>query len=383
MIANVVHLNLNARGGSERLSVATIHALQTLGLDVELSSLEKPNGDLSDFSYGGASLNYSSIKKFRTVNLLTSLEEILRGRADITVNTHGDVLAFYRKDFSKMNSIVYCHYPIAGYAIEFGHMEYENLIRQSILASLSEGAFERYAKMVRQSFRSMLINSTVLTNSNFSRTSLLNEFGVESAVIPPPVDVEKFQSIMYKTDEKQDDILVISRFHPSKRIENAIQISHLLKKARVGRKVRILGNISTDSCAYYESLTEMSRKLEVDDYVEFETNTTSERLLQVMKLSKVYLHPLPGEPFGISTVEAMSAGLVPVVPFIGGHAEFVPARYHFHTLGEAVEGVAHALTSSFVERKRISESARKYSVANYVQNFQKMVCEHLTVAPIC
>ncbi len=43
-----------------------------------------------------------------------------------------------------------------------------------------------------------------------------------------------------------------------------------------------------------------------------------------MRKSKVYFHPMVGEHFGISIVEAMAAGLVPVVSDVGGPTEFVP-----------------------------------------------------------
>jgi glycosyltransferase involved in cell wall biosynthesis len=44
-----------------------------------------------------------------------------------------------------------------------------------------------------------------------------------------------------------------------------------------------------------------------------------------MKKSKLYFHPLAGEPFGISIAEAMASGLIPSVPAVGGSTEFVPS----------------------------------------------------------
>lgn len=40
--------------------------------------------------------------------------------------------------------------------------------------------------------------------------------------------------------------------------------------------------------------------------------------------AKIYFHPMVGEHFGMSVVESMTAGLVPVVPDIGRPTEFVP-----------------------------------------------------------
>src|SRR3712207_5045110 len=99
-----------------------------------------------------------------------------------------------------------------------------------------------------------------------------------------------------------------------------------------------------------------------------------------MRRSKVYIHPLPGEPFGISTVEAMSAGIIPVVPDIGGHTEFVPAKYQFHTYGEGVQAVAAALAAPASERIRLSHSTQKYSVINYVKKFQEILAEVMDIS---
>jgi glycogen synthase len=87
----------------------------------------------------------------------------------------------------------------------------------------------------------------------------------------------------------------------------------------------------------------------------------------------VYFHPLLGEPFGISTVEAMSAGLIPVVPNVGGHTEFVPLKYQFRTFGEGVEAVSSALKASDSERVLISDSVKRYSIDSFIHHFQQIV----------
>jgi hypothetical protein len=44
LIANVTHLDLNARGGSERLAIATMEALSQLeDVELELSTFQRPN----------------------------------------------------------------------------------------------------------------------------------------------------------------------------------------------------------------------------------------------------------------------------------------------------------------------------------------------------
>jgi glycosyltransferase involved in cell wall biosynthesis len=170
-------------------------------------------------------------------------------------------------------------------------------------------------------------------------------------------------------------VLVISRFHYSKKIENAIKLARLLKENEIGDGLTIVGNISSDSIEYFSHLREMVEKYDLGRFVKFIINADFGMLADLVCQSKVYFHPLAGEPFGISIVEAMSAGLIPVVPDIGGYTEFVPKKYQFHTLGEAVEVVAEAMQAAHSEREKLSESVEQFSVSNYIQSFQKIVGE--------
>jgi hypothetical protein len=43
----------------------------------------------------------------------------------------------------------------------------------------------------------------------------------------------------------------------------------------------------------------------------------------------------------------MAAGLIPIVPHVGGNSEFVPERYHYGTLEQAAEIVRNVLFSYF------------------------------------
>jgi hypothetical protein len=71
----------------------------------------------------------------------------------------------------------------------------------------------------------------------------------------------------------------------------------------------------------------------------------------------------------------MGAGLIPVVPSIGGHTEFVPLKYQFHSFTEAKDSIAVAMDASFSERIRISDSVRRFSTINYIKRFQQIVKE--------
>jgi glycosyltransferase involved in cell wall biosynthesis len=214
-----------------------------------------------------------------------------------------------------------------------------------------------------------------LTSSEYSHKAIYKTFKIDSTVLSPPVDVDLFRkAVLFSSMNKRDDtILVISRFHPSKKVENAIRLAELLKQKGIGRSMKIVGNLSPHMIGYYSYLRKMVQDQDLSDYVTFHVNVSFNKLLSLMSKSKVYFHPLPGEPFGISTVEAMSAGLIPVVPDLGGHTEFVPLRYQFCNFIEAMESVAVAMDASFSERIRISDSVKRFSTSNYIRRFQQIV----------
>ena len=370
LIANIVHISLNARGGGERLAVATIKAISSMGIDVELSTLEKPDMQLIHDAYG-TSIE-ADLKKIRTLNIF---QKYCPRKCNVTVNTHGDMLPFYHNDFNKKNAITYCHYPIASHLIDCGDPDYSAALQNMCLLGMTPSLHYRYYNAARTAYIKMMVNSTVLTNSNFSRKAILKSFGVDSAVLPPPVDVDIFRNACLTSNSRNDSILVISRFHPSKKIENVIHLAKLLHQNELGTEMNIVGNMLPDGVGYFNYLNNLVKHYELEDFVRFEINLRFDRLLNLMRRSKVYVHPLPGEPFGISTVEAMSAGIIPVVPDIGGHTEFVPAKYQFHTYGQGVGAVAAALAAPASERDKLSHSTQKYSVTNYIKKFQQILTD--------
>src|SRR5215213_4076033 len=374
-MVNIVHLNLNARGGSERLALATIRALKEvndMNIDIDLTTLQKPDVHKIKGTYGKTGL--MAIRNIKRVNIIPSIDNVhLKKNYDLIINTHGDMFPFSQKGFSKDNSITYCHFPLAKYLIDVENEEYSRLIYGHRFSDIDE--YKKLLHSARNAYIDMIRNSTVLTNSEYSRKAIYKTFTIDSVVLSPPVDVDLFRkAVLFSSTNKRDNtILVISRFHPSKKIENAIRLAKLLKKNGIGQRMKIVGNLSPAMLGYYYHLKDAVKHQDLSDYVNFQVNVSFDKLLSLISGAKVYFHPLPGEPFGISTVEAMSAGLIPIVPSIGGHTEFVPLKYQFHTFGEGVEAVSSALNAPNSERMLISDSVRRYSIDSFIHHFQQIV----------
>ena len=383
MIANIVHISLNPRGGSERLAITVIHALSKIGINIDLTTFEEPNVSKLESAYGEVAT--SAIKKINTITIIDSIGKprINNKRYDLTINTHGDMLPYFLPYFSKSNSIVYCHFPLAKYLIDSKDPEYSRFLKGRILSTTNyTNPSTRYFDLASIAYASMLRSSTVISNSEFSRRVISKALGIDSIVLSPPVDVDLFRKAALfssRSSNRKNTILVISRFHPTKKIGNAIRLAKLLKQYKVGNGMKIVGNLPTKRYGgYYFYLKHLVDHFDLADYVTFEVNVSFSRLLNLMRESKVYFHPLLGEPFGISTVEAMSAGLIPVVPNIGGHTEFVPLKYQFRTFGEGVEAVSSALAAPNSERILISDSVRRYSTQNFIRGFQQILTSQIS-----
>ena len=389
---------MNPCGGAERLTLATMHALSQKGVNFDLTTCIQPNMTKLENAYG--SKIASIIEKAEKINLLESLEEPFidriseKGNYDFTVNTHGDTLPYYHRSFSKNNAVTYCHFPSARYHIDSENLEYLRDIRVTGFRQIDEMDYseknvprifdleteqkiKRYFKFLRDRYENLMKNTLVLTNSGYTRNAISNAFNIDAKILYPPVDVETFQEIALKSNQRDGMVLVISRIAPDKQIENAIEVARIMRGRGIGKIMTIAGNLHYYDHQYYQQMKNMIADYDLSDYVSLQTNISFSRLIQLMQLAKVYFHPRIDEHFGISIVEAMASGLVPVVSNIGGHTEFVPPKYHFHTLGHAADLIALAFEATNSERRAISSSTNKFSNENYVNSFHRILSELL------
>ena len=379
-----------------------MHALCQKGVNFDFTTCIKPNIKKLEDAYG---INVASIvKKVGKVNILNSLEDsviariIEKGNYDITINTHGDTLPFYHHTLSKNNAITYCHFPSAKYHIDSENLEYLRDIRVGGrgFTQIYETAYSKrkvvvpdlnlktkleirqYFDFLRVKYDSLMKNTLVLTNSKYCRNAIYNAFNIDAKILYPPVDVETFREAALKsTTQREDIILVISRIAPDKQIENAIELAKILRERDIGKKgMIIVGNLHYYDYEYYQKLRKMIVDYNLSDYVSLQTNIKFSKLVQLMQLAKVYFHPRIDEHFGISIVEAMASGLVPVVSDIGGHTEFVPPKYHFHTLSHAVDLIDLAFEATTdPEKLVISNSTSRFSNTNYIKSFHHTLSE--------
>jgi glycosyltransferase involved in cell wall biosynthesis len=400
MRAKVVHDDLNAGGGSERLAIATISLLAEMGFKVDLASFKKP--DIEQLKRDFGDIANSIDVTFKPLEFLSMLglkmataanpsesNAIQDNEYDLIINTHGDLLPYYPSNqTTDSNIITYCHFPVAPHLIEQGQADsYTRFIKrwtEKEDIETSEELKKETLEKVLRTYDFMIRNTAVVTNSNFSKKAIEERYGTEikPTVVYPPVDVEKFRRAALHSNKRENAILVVSRFSPDKQLENTIEITKILVKD-MDMQVRtvLVGNIASGDEQYLDKLRQLIKSYNLDSSIHIEVDASFDRLLELMRQSKIYLHPLAGEPFGISIVEAMSAGLIPVVPDQGGYTEFVPEYYQFHTHQQAADVIGKILIASDndlqAERDKISESISKFSIESYKAGLRSVI-ESLT-----
>jgi len=171
-----------------------------------------------------------------------------------------------------------------------------------------------------------LINEFVC-NSKFTKKFIDIEFGVDSEVLYPPVDIDHF-----KPGNKENIILAVGRFEPSKKQDSLIDAFRGLLNQGVQdwRLVFIGGSLSpVKDNDYLKKLKKEAQDLPID----FHVNAKFSLLKEYYQKAKLFWHakgynvsedsPKQMEHFGITPVEAMSAGCVPLVVDKGGLREIV------------------------------------------------------------
>lgn len=227
----------------------------------------------------------------------------------------------------------------------------------------------------------------LVSNSRFTRHWVERYWGTDTEVLYPPVT-------LHRRAAKEPVILNVGRFfaaeqgHSKKQLELVQAFRRLCDEGVSGWTLHLVGGCAPDGQAYLDEV----RAAAVGYPVEMHVNAPGAELAQLYGRASVYWHasglgedarrhPDRLEHFGISTVEAMSAGAVPVVVGLAGQLETVRHGvdgYHFRTAADLV-----ALTRLLIDDpsalSRMSASAearaRVFSAESFAQNLERIFDE--------
>ncbi len=370
MKVGVIHHSLNIPGGAEKLCLTTIEALKIRGHKVTLVTTEKTDWNLLAHNFGRVTKPdvESYLTARRLSRKLSSLSiafpyfvaqvfQLLlsksRKRHNVTINTFGDVV-------NSVADITYIHFPL-----RWAHQISQ--VPAFTNNSTWHAAAPVYGAVL--SCLNRIPSRELLTNSKFMQNIIEKHMNRKPLVIYPPVDVKNLASHCSGRTERSNVVLTISSYTPKRHLE---QIPHIAKQSKSADFI-IMGKADDYSLVTLRRLKELVKKLNVEDRVKLQTNVPRDEFLQTLSRAKVYLHVMPCDHFGISVVEAMASGCVPVVHRSGGPwIDILDAqqdRYGFAY--SSIEAAASTIDTLITEERVRREIAKR--ALNRAQRFDRSV----------
>ncbi|MEM2130548.1 MAG: glycosyltransferase [Candidatus Bathyarchaeia archaeon] len=304
--------SLNLLGGAQRTCLCTIAALRKRGRKTVLATVDKTDWELIKKVFGSISLPdeevylFSNIPKFSILMLKQfflafsyALQLFLIRKNNATsliVNMGGELV-------DTIGDVVY----VNAVPVRFLH-----LLRSKNRRFVNRWIF--YSKLY-SIFLKVLGDSAnvIVANSKFTQKIVEEFMGKKAVVINPPVNLSELNC--YKDHTRQENIVItISRFRSEKGLKIIPEIASYVKDC----KFVIVGIADKESKVCLKELLEEMRRLDVAERVYIYINKPQKSVQKVLRAAKVFLHTQATEAFGISIVEAMAQGCVPIVPRMGG-----------------------------------------------------------------
>jgi glycosyltransferase involved in cell wall biosynthesis len=230
----------------------------------------------------------------------------------------------------------------------------------------------------------------IVCYSEFVRRHIAERLGRDALVVHPPVDVTGARVAA----DKERTIIAVGRFFPAADANNKkhglmVEAFRALAARAPGWELHLAGGCHADpgSQAYLAGLRRQAEGLPIH----FHPNAEPDALDDLYARASLFWHaaghgeerPERQEHFGITTVEAMSHGSVPIVPALGGQVEIVADGENgrlWHSVDEFVSITAElAAEPARAERLRKAaiESAPRFSK----ERFGEAVREKVLRAP--
>ncbi|MGH9162177.1 MAG: glycosyltransferase family 4 protein [Vicinamibacteraceae bacterium] len=250
-----------------------------------------------------------------------------------------------------------------------------------------------YTALRRRLYKKWIGSYTlVVAISEFTRTWIRRFWDLEAEILYPPVGTRPEIDL----SRKRQSILCVGRFFPgnhNKRHDVLIDtFARLVREGLTGWELHLVGGRTqvpgTDE--YIDVLTQQAEGLPVT----FHIDASSDELAGLLESCSIFWHatgygedesqePYKLEHFGISTVEAMSHGCVPVVYACGGQPEIIEhgrSGFLWTSLDEFRDHTLRLIEDRDLREasaKHAGERSQRFNRESFRSSFRELISRHL------
>ncbi len=303
----LVHPRMSVMGGGERVSIHSIKEALREGHEVYLATEEFDVEVFEDF-FGVQGL-------FKNVRLLT----------------YPPFKPAIRK------AVLYQR-------LIYHQLRLRNLVRKKRfdLVLNTPGLWELYYWPAREFYRVRVSQiDRLLAVSDFTRGLVRRKWGRDSTTLYPPCPIDLYNRL---PGRKENLVITVGRIAPEKRMELFLELARKLPELSFA----IVGSIASEKESHLVKLREVA-----PPNVTFVISPLR-KVKDILGRAKVYVHTALNEHFGITIVEAMAAGCVPVVHNSGGPMEIVSddVGYRWNSIGEASRQVSTMIENDYLRGEK-------------------------------
>jgi len=286
--------------------------------------------------------NYQKWQDFRKLYKNSEKEDV------IIINGGGLMLDEINVD----NVILYCH---SSFDSEFEYINKKFTGVKDIINKIRQSFLRKKLSYIKDP------KIKLISNSNYTKNVMKNRFGRDSTVVYPPVNLETY-SKLYDLP-KTNKVITITRLSTEKNLEFAANVAK-----NTGLQHVIAGRFDLRRKWYVDNL----RKIYKNKNISWFPNMPSLEKEQALSSSKVFFHPAR-ETFGISVVEAIAAGCIPIVPNNSANIETVPYdELRFNEKEDAIEKLQNAASGKYDYLKpNLKKHIEKFSIESYQKGMLK------------
>lgn len=200
-----------------------------------------------------------------------------------------------------------------------------------------------------------------ISNSYFTKNLIKDIYNIESKVIYPPINIKKFLEVNIRQKREQSIIVVRPRA-----ITGIKLLPKIMKIIPKKIPIYIIGKIDKTGKAVIAKLKKEDFKIQYLGYVKENIK------LRLFAKCSHYLHLSLNEPFGITVIECMASGCIPIAPKSGGIPEYLPKELLYESYKQAGKMIKNKV---YINNYYIKNKIRKIAYRFKEEKFTKKIRE--------